>query len=307
MQYVGPRTSVQGPRGCVSARLALTFLTLVMLPTESWALGARLSWQPSPDSRVTGYFLYVRQATMPYGVAVDAGAPHPGADGTLAYDVSGLSENQVYFVALTAYTATHLESGLSNELPIGTPNPCVQDACVSKTQCSVVKLPDGTACGGPGGALCGASCLAGSCAGISPHAFTLDGMRLRLSGNELRVTASGRFTSSPSFDPAADGLELTVTDDAGTSLAQVTLPAGAFVGSPDGSSIKLVRQKGNQGPVRRLLFRTKGGETRWKLRLSGAPPAGLPSAGAVTLESGSACLASSVLACRVRAASASCR
>jgi len=307
MRNVGPRTSVQGLRGGVSAWLALPFLALLLLPTGSWALSARLTWQPSTDSRVTGYFVYVRQATMPYGVAIDAGTPRAAADGTLSYVVSGLSDTQTYFLALTAYTDTQLESGLSNELPIGTPNPCVQDLCVSKTQCSLVNLPDGTGCGGAGGTQCGATCLAGTCAGISPHGFSLGSMRLRLSATQVRVTASGQFTASPSFDPTADGLDLTVTDGAGTPLASVTLPASSFVGSPDGSSIKLVRQKDNPGPVRRLIFRTKGGETRWKVRLSDTPPGGLPSGGAVTLESGSTCLASSVLACRVRGASATCR
>src|SRR5262245_52343035 len=143
MRNVGPRTSVQGLRGGGSAWLALPFLALLLLPTGSWALSARLTWQPSTDSRVTGYFVYVRQATMPYGVAIDAGTPRAAGDGTLSYVVSGLSDTQTYFLALTAYTATQLESGLSNELPIGTPNPCVQDLCVSKTQCSLVNLPDG--------------------------------------------------------------------------------------------------------------------------------------------------------------------
>ena len=308
MRNVGPRTSVQGLRGRVSVRLALALLTLLLLlPTESPAVSARLTWQPSTDSRVTGYFVYVRQATMPYGVAIDAGAPRPAGDGTLSYVVSGLSDTQTYFLALTAYTATNLESGLSNELPIGTPNPCVQDVCVGKTQCSVVNLPDGTGCGGAGGTQCGASCLSGTCAGISPLGSSLDSMKLRLSDSQFRITASGHFTSSPSFDPTADGLDLTVTDAAGTPLAQVSLPASSFVGSPDGNSIKLVRQKGDQGPVRRLIFRTGGDQTRWKVRLSDAPPGGLPSGGAVTLESGSTCLASSVLACRVRGTSASCR
>src|SRR5262249_26449337 len=130
MRSVAPRTSVQGPRGHLSARLALALLTLAMLSTESQALNAELRWQPSPDSRVTGYFVYVRQATMPYGVALDAGSPRPASDGTLAYMVTGLSDTQVYFVAMTAYTATNLESGLSNELPVGTPNPCVHDTSV---------------------------------------------------------------------------------------------------------------------------------------------------------------------------------
>jgi hypothetical protein len=309
MLSVGLRTSVQGPRGRSSARLALTLMTLLLLPTESRALVEQLRWQPSTDSRVTGYFVYVRQATMPYGMALDAGAPRPASDGTLSYDVTGLSDSQVYFVALTAYTATNLESALSNELPIGTPNPCVQDSCVTKTQCSVTQLPDGTACGGPGAAQCGSTCLAGVCSGLSPSGFSIDSIRLRLSSGQFRVTASGRFAATPSFDPTDGGLTLALSDGNGTPLVQTTLPATAFVGSPDDSSIKLARQKSSPGPlqVRRLVFRTKNGTTRWKLRLNAPSPGSLPDASAITLQTASACLASPAVACSVRGSSATCR
>jgi hypothetical protein len=284
-------------------------MTLLLLPTESRALVAQLRWQPSTDSRVTGYFVYVRPATMPYGTALDVGAPRPGSDGTLSYDVSGLSDSQVYFVAVTAHTATNLESALSNELPIGTPNPCVQDSCVSKTQCTVNQLPDGTACGGPAATQCGATCLAGVCSALSPSGFSVDSIRLRLSSARLRVTASGRFAATPSFDPAADGLTLALSDGGGTPLVQTTLPASAFVGSSDESSIKLARQKGDQAPPqdRRFVFRTKNGTTRWKLRLNAPPPGGLPAASAITLQTGSACLASAAVACTVRGSAATCR
>jgi len=309
MLPVGLRTSVQGPRGRSSARLALTLLTLLLLPTESRALVAQLRWQPSTDSRVTGYFVYVRPATMPYGAALDAGAPRPASDGTLSYDVSGLSDTQVYFVAVTAHTATNLESALSNELPIGTPNPCVQDSCVSKTQCTVNQLPDGTACGGPAATQCGATCLAGVCSGLSPSGFSIGSIRLQLSSSQFRVTASGLFAATPSFDPATDGLTLALSDGGGTPLVQTTLPASAFVGSPDDSSIKLARQWGSQAPlqVRRFVFRTRNGTTQWKLRLNAPPPGGLPAASAITLQTANACLASAAIPCTVRGSAATCR
>ena len=309
MRSIGSRTSTQGPRGSSSVRLALTLMTLLLLPTESRALVAQLRWQPSTDSRVTGYFVYVRPATMPYGAALDAGTPHPASDGTVSYDVTGLLDSQVYFVAVTAYTATHLESALSNELPIGTPNPCVQDSCVTKTQCTVNQLPDGTGCGAPAAAQCGATCLAGVCSGLSPSGSSIDSMRLRLSNGQFCVTAGGRFAATPSFDPASDGLTLAISDGGGTSLVQATLPPTAFVGSSDDSSIKLARQKTGQAPlrVRRLVFRTRNGTTRWKLRLNAPSPGGLPSASAITLQTGSACLASAAVACSVRGAAATCR
>ena len=245
---------------------------------------------------------------MPYGVALDAGTPRPASDGTLSYDVTGLSDSQVYFVAVTAYTAAHLESALSNELPIGTPNPCVQDRCVSKTQCTVNQLRDGTACFGPA-AQCGATCLAGVCSGLSANGLSIDSIRLRLSSSQLRITGSGRFAATPSFDPASDGLTLTLSDGGGTSVVQTVLPATAFVGSPDDSSIKLAPRKSGQAAlrVRRLIFRTTNGRTRWKLRLNAPWPGGLPSASTITLQTGGACLASAAVACNVRRSAATCR
>src|SRR5262245_41781387 len=91
------------------------FLAIMACPAASWGLEARLRWTPSSDTRVEGYYVYVREATAPYATARDAGAAQRTADGSLTWTLTGLSPDTTYYVALTAYTAERVESTLSNE------------------------------------------------------------------------------------------------------------------------------------------------------------------------------------------------
>jgi hypothetical protein len=148
----------------------------------------------------------VRQATKPYGAPVDAGAARQASGGTLDWVVSGLSSSATYFLAVSAYTASRVESPLSNELAIGSPDPCVQDTCTAPTQCTVHALPDGSACGPPGAAGCGSTCLAGTCVGLAEHGFSLDRLKLKLS-DQMKVQINAHFATSTLFTPQTSGLE----------------------------------------------------------------------------------------------------
>src|SRR5262249_62423679 len=122
-----------------------------------------------------------------------------------------------------------------------------------------------------------------------------------------RPTAAGPSPPPPPSTPRAAGLDPGTPAARAPPLAQASLQASAFVASPDGNSIKLARQRGSQGSVRRLIFRTKNGTTRWKLRLTAPTPGSLPDESAIALQTGSACLASPAVACRVRGSAAACR
>src|SRR5262245_10276391 len=150
--------SAGAPGRAVCLRLLVAVLTLIVLPTQSRAMNARVRWAPSTDPRVAGYKVYLREATRPYGTPVDLGSALPEDDGAFAWMLTGLQPAGVYFVAVSAYTADQLESALSNELAIGAPDPCVQDVCTTPTQCTVQTLPDGTLCGSAAAAACGATC-----------------------------------------------------------------------------------------------------------------------------------------------------
>jgi len=302
--------SANGPRGFVYLRLVAAASILFVLPARAWGEDARLRWSPSPDARVQGYNVYLREATKPYGPPRDAGAGQRASDGTISWTLTGLSPTTNYYVALTAYTTDRLESALSNELPIGSPNPCLQDSCTSPTQCTVQPLPDGSACGPPGAAGCGATCLASVCTGLAQHDFAIDRLKLMRSDEQLRVVASARFTTSALFAPLVSGVTLRVADGAGGLLVQATLAPADLETSRGGSVIRVRRRRDDQGStqVRRLTMRTRGDETRVKMQIASAPPpATLPAGASLVLEAGDLCLSGHPLDCRARGRSLSCR
>ena len=300
--------------GEATARMGLRFaavaLTLFCFPAPSRALDARLRWGPSPDARVQGYYVYLRQANRTYGMPSDVGAPPRAGDGALFHVLTDLDPTATYYVAVSAYTDDRLESSLSNELPIGTTDPCVQDACTAPTQCSVQTSPDGTPCGPAGGA-CGATCIAGTCAGLGDHALAIERVRVKVSEEWMRIAAKARFPASALFDPAAAGVELVVGDPAGTTLARVVLSSGDL--RANGSDASVVRALVRRDPtaaleLRRLTFRTNADETRVKARLVARPgPGSQPGGATVTLQSGALCVAGEALDCTVKRHALSCR
>lgn len=303
-----PSTSAAASRGGVCPRLLAVVTIIVGLPAWSWALDVQLRWAPSTGSAVKGYYVFVRQAKSNYGPPVDVGAPQPAADGTLSWVVTGLSPTATYFMAVSAYTGTGIESALSNELALGTPDPCALDVCSSRTQCTVSSLPDGTACGPSAAGSCGSSCQAGTCLGAAQRGFTLTRLKVKRSDAQLRAVASGQFASSSLFVPLASGLQITVADGAGTALVQVALPAASFVASPDGNVVKLARRRGTtaQVQVRRLTLKTRNGNTLMKLRLFAPPPQVLPQSATVMLQAGGLCLTASAPACEAQPRILSC-
>jgi hypothetical protein len=281
---------------------------IVSTPVPTRALEARLRWSPSPDTSVQGYYVYVRQATKPYGAPIDAGGARQASGGTLDWVVTGLSSTTTYFMAVSAYTASRVESALSNELPLGSPDLCVQDTCTSPTQCTVHALPDGSACGSPGAAGCGATCSAGTCLGLAEHGFSLNRLKLKRTNHQLKVLVNGHFATTSLFAPLTSGLQLTLADGGGTSLVDAALSAADL--TANGSVLKLVRRRNDTDPVqfRRLIVRPRGDDTFMKAQIvATSPPATLPDSATVVLESGTLCLSAAPPMCESRARILSCR
>jgi hypothetical protein len=281
-----------------------------MLPAEGRALNADLRWTASTDPRVQGYNVYVREATHPYGAPRNVGqqGDQNEDDGSVSWRLTGLVDGKTYFVAVTAYTGTGLESALSNELPIGTPNACVRDQCTAPTQCTLQALPDGSSCGPPG-ATCGATCLAGVCAGLADRVMTMDRTRVKAVRGDLKIMAKGSFVTSAAFDPMSTGLQLTVADPNGGALVQTTLAPGDLLASRDGGTIKSASRRGKPaGPVKRLLFRTRDDVTKWKVQLVVSPaPGGLPSGVTLAVQAGDLCVSAEAPDCQVRSRTLTCR
>jgi len=278
--------------------LGVAICLIVSTPAPTRALDARLRWSPSPDASVQGYHVYVRQARNPYGAPIDAGAAHQASGGTLDWVVTGLSSTTTYFVAVSAYTAGGVESALSNELPLGSPDPCVQDTCTSPTQCTVGTLPDGSACGPPGAAGCGATCSGGTCLGLAEHGVSLDRLKLKRTNTQLKVLVSAHFATTTLFTPTTSGLQLTLADGGGSALLDAAVAAANLIAN--GSVVKLVRQRNDTSPVqfRRLILRPRGDDTVMKAQIvATSPPAMLPDSATVVLESGTLCLAPALPTC----------
>jgi len=131
--------------------------------TVAQAATARVRWLPSSYSGVSGYRVYVRNAGSTYGSAQWSGNPTVGSDGSLSASVTYTTATSgVNYFTVVAVTNT-LESGISRELPIGTPNPCTIDSCSSKTSCTFRAQDDGTSC--DDASFCNGSevCLSGVC------------------------------------------------------------------------------------------------------------------------------------------------
>ena len=95
----------------------------VALALTGWATGAsaslmsaRLRWQPSPAFGVVGYRVYMRTLSGSYGPPADAGLPWPNADGTFDFIMANLDGATSYALAVSAYDAKGVESGLSSEV-----------------------------------------------------------------------------------------------------------------------------------------------------------------------------------------------
>ena len=94
-------------------------LATIPLTTLAATYSANVRWQPSSDPTVAGYRVYERTASGSYGAPQQAGMPTPAADGTMSVAASSLAVRTDYVFAVTAYTASGTESGLSNEMPTG--------------------------------------------------------------------------------------------------------------------------------------------------------------------------------------------
>ncbi len=98
---------------CKSVRrpLLTLALSLLMIPFSAPCISAteaRVAWDRSTDLSVTGYKLYYGTQSRNYSTAIDV-------HDTTSYTVSGLSDTQPYYLAVTAYSADS-ESDFSQEL-----------------------------------------------------------------------------------------------------------------------------------------------------------------------------------------------
>ena len=90
----------------------IRFLGLLHDPVQALSApgyAVTLAWDRSPDSSVTGYRVYYGPTSRKYTNSIMAG-------NVTTNTVAGLASGVTYFFAITANTASGLESGFSNEI-----------------------------------------------------------------------------------------------------------------------------------------------------------------------------------------------
>jgi hypothetical protein len=93
----------------VSVLSSALFLILLSQTTITYAGRVTLAWDPSPDSDLSGYKVYLGTASRVHISSVDAGKN----TGCVFED---LDDTETYYFAATAYNSNRVESGFSNEV-----------------------------------------------------------------------------------------------------------------------------------------------------------------------------------------------
>src|SRR5690242_11423829 len=106
------------------------FALLMLVAGRGIAASVTLAWDAVPSTALSGYIVHVGPAAGNYTSTIDAG-------NTTTRVVSNLVEGSTYYFAVTAYDASHTESGLSNEvsttIPVTTPPAPVANFTASAT------------------------------------------------------------------------------------------------------------------------------------------------------------------------------
>jgi len=286
----------------VAVRLVAGACLLLVAAAEAHALTARLRWLPSTGAPVAGYEVFVRRAGEPYGAAIDAGLPAMGADGALAHDVGNLVDGVRYYFTVRARGADGTRSACGGELLLGTPDGCLLESCCPGQSCTFGAALDGTPCDDTDACRL---CRDGAC--DTPTESVLDTLRLKVSSRAAapRVVATGTFPAIAELDPTADGLSLSLFDDAGTVLVSTFVPPDAMRANRARTSFVLARDR-REGVLEALRVRVRNGRAKVRARLGTDPGAGDGPLG-WALATGESCGRSAALACAPTATGLSCR
>jgi hypothetical protein len=96
-------------------------LSSLFLCESALAAQINLAWNANIESDLAGYKVYYGTSSKSYSGSVDVGS-------VTAYDLTGLTDGQIYYIAVTAYNTSNSESGYSTEVSgvateLALPNP----------------------------------------------------------------------------------------------------------------------------------------------------------------------------------------
>ncbi len=239
--------------------LTLAFSTLLMA-TPGFALTLKVGWQPSPDTRVTGYKLFCGQSSGSYSRVMDAG-------GQLSCTLSDLYPGLTYYFAAAAYDAGGNQSDYSEEISYTVPEaPENGSPTAANGTLSLAEDGEGTGtlqAGDPEGddltfsivtpPTQGAVKLIDGSSGAfryvpHPNAFGMDSFSFRASDSQRESnTATINLIIAPSDDPPVAAADAAFT----TRRTPILIHVLANDADADGDSlvIKSVR-RGRKGRIR---------------------------------------------------------
>ena len=96
------------------AHPGILFALLLFVAVRAFAGTTSLAWDPVISPSLVGYMVYYGPAAGNYPTRIDVG-------NTTSYAVSNLVEGATYHFAATAYDASHMESGFSNDVSATVP------------------------------------------------------------------------------------------------------------------------------------------------------------------------------------------
>ena len=89
--------------------LLVFFAAVYLLPEIALGAQIKIAWDPNTEADLSGYKIYYGTTSGNYGAPIDAGS-------VTTYTLSGLTQGQTHFIAVTAYDTSSNESGYSNEV-----------------------------------------------------------------------------------------------------------------------------------------------------------------------------------------------
>jgi hypothetical protein len=81
----------------------------VVIMVANTASQVKLAWDPNTEPNIAGYRVYIGTASGVYSAPVDVG-------NITNYTATGLQPGTSYFISVTAYDQSAIESGFSNEV-----------------------------------------------------------------------------------------------------------------------------------------------------------------------------------------------
>ena len=229
---------------------------------------ALVHWLPSSDPAIVGYNVYVRQAGASYAAPIKAGLSGRAADGTHTYRVGqALPASTTWYFAVSGYRADGTEGQLSNEIALGSTDPCVLDQCFTPSSCMVMVRADGSRCADDDAAdPCSELCHSGTCGAAERVDLTTGRLSLSQATRGVRVGATAALPLEAATGIGTAGLALSVDVPGGLPVFETFVPGVAFKASANGSSFRYRAPRGTTTGLLRFSTRRSGTQVRLSMR-----------------------------------------